>query len=273
MPGAPSKQDYVKSIAKTGFVTKGVLYCLIGILSIITAFSLGGQSSHQKTDKKGVLQLVEQQFGGKVLLAAIALGLVCYGLWRAIQAFADTEKKGNKAKGLLVRARYLFSGLVYGLVSWLAFKMLVGAGGEGSGDTGKQTMVQTLLSKPLGQWMVGIVALVIAGVGIYQAYYGLSEKFKKHVDKQVSALKRKFVLSTGKVGYVSRGIVWLLIGILFARAAVFSSSKEAGSTSKAFQFLNEFAYGSYLVAAVGLGLIFYGAFNFVRARYEKFDLN
>lgn len=273
MANLPSKQDYIKSIAKAGFITKGILYCLIGILAVLAAFSLGGQSSQGNTDKKGVMQMVERQFGGKLLLGAIALGLVCYATWRAIQAFADTEQKGTKLKGLLVRARYLFSGLAYGSVAWLAFKILTNNEGGDSGKSSKQDMIQTLLSKPFGQWMVGIVALVIAGVGIYQAYYGLSEKFKKHVDKQVSAMKRKLVLTTGKVGYLARGIVWLLIGILFARAAIFSSSSEAGDTSKAFKFLNDSAYGSYLVAFVGLGLIFYGIFNLIRARYERFELN
>ncbi len=271
MTNTPSTNKIVKSIAKVGYITKGILYCLIGFLAFMAAFNLGGQSSQNNTDKEGVFQLIKHQIGGQILLGGVALGLICYGIWRMIQAFADTEEKGNKAKGILIRAKFFLSALVYSSVAWLAIKILTGNGGS-SGDSNKQNLIQSLLSKPFGQWMVGIVAAIIAGIGIYQTYYGLSEKFKNHVDKSVSGNYKNLVLTTGKVGFVARGCVWLLIGILFARAAILSSSSEAGNTAKAFEFLSEVSYGSYLVAIVGLGLIFYGAFNFVRARYENFSV-
>jgi hypothetical protein len=74
----------------------------------------------------------------------------------------------------------------------------------------------------------------------------------------------------GKIGYVARGIVWLVIGWLFTKAAFHKNSSEAGDTSEAFGFLAEASYGSYLLAGVGLGLICYGIFNFIRVRYETF---
>jgi hypothetical protein len=74
----------------------------------------------------------------------------------------------------------------------------------------------------------------------------------------------------GKLGYVARGIVWVVLAWLFLKAALHANSAEAGDTSKAFSFLQDAAYGSYLLGAVGLGFICYGAFNFIRVRYESF---
>ncbi len=263
---ASTVKSNVKPIAQAGLTAKGIVYCLLGLLAFMAAFRIKGQSAN-KTDTSGVFDLVHDQTGGKVILAIIAAGLICYSLWRAIQAFGDQENKGSDAKGLAVRARYLFSGLVYGFLAFTAIKLLF-YNDSGSVDN-KQDMAQELLSKPFGQWLVGIAAVILLAVGIYQVYYGLSEKYRKHAGKAHGSNK-KILLSAGKIGYISRGIVWLLISWLFFKAAINSNSAEAGDTSKAFSFLNQAAYGSYLMAAVGLGLICYGTFNFIRARYENF---
>jgi hypothetical protein len=76
------------------------------------------------------------------------------------------------------------------------------------------------------------------------------------------------LLRSGKIGYISRGLVWLVVAFLFGRAAFYSAASEAGSTGKAFQFIEGSPYGSYLLGALSLGLMAYGFFNFVRARYD-----
>lgn len=257
----------VKPIAQAGLAAKGVVYCLLGVFAFMAAFNIAGQSANN-TDKERIFSFIEKQTGGQIMLAVIALGLLCYSLWRGIQTFADTEDKGDNAKGLAARGRYLFSGLIYTSLAAFAIKMLF-TGSKSSGDS-KQSMAQELLSKPFGQWLVAGAAAIMIAVGIYQVYYGLSEKYRKHVNKAGNLAGKKILLSAGKIGYVARGIVWLIIGWLFAKAALSSNSSEAGDTSKAFGFLAEASYGSYLLGAVAAGLICYGIFNFIRVRYETF---
>ena len=260
--------SHIKPIAQAGLISKGIVYSLLGILTFMAAFHINGQSA-DKADKNGVFDFVYKQTGGQVMLAIIALGLFSYCLWRGIQTFADTEDKGKEAKGIAARARYLFSGLVYGYLAVHVVQLLVSHVAQ-SGDS-KQDMAGELLSKPLGPWLVGVAAAILLAVGIYQIYYGLSEKYKKHVDKAGYGDSKKILLGAGKVGYISRGIVWLLLSWLFFKAAFNSNSKEAGDTSKAFSYLSDWQYGSYLLAAVGTGLLCYGIFNFIRARYENFE--
>jgi hypothetical protein len=261
-----SVTSHLKPIAQAGLTAKGIVYCLLGVITFMAAFHINGQSA-DKANTEGVFEFVYRQTGGQILLAVIALGLVCYIIWRFIQAFADTEEKGSDTKGLAVRARYLFSGIVYGALAFHVIKKLV-TNASGSGDN-KQDMARELLSQPMGQWLLGLTAVIIAGVGIYQIYYGLSEKYQKHVDKAISdSRKRKIVLGSGKVGYVARGIVWLLVAWLFIKAAIDANAKEAGDTSKAFSFLSEASYGTYLLGAIAFGLLCYGIFSFVRVAYE-----
>ena len=127
------------------------------------------------------------------------------------------------------------------------------------------------LNHSFGQLVIGLAALVLAGVGIYQIYYGLSEKYRKHVQQlNLHSSRSSLLLRAGKAGYISRGIVWLIIAYLLLRAALHNNSSEAGDTGKAFEFIESSAFGSYLLGALGVGLIAYGVFNFIRARYETF---
>ncbi|TDH24167.1 DUF1206 domain-containing protein [Segetibacter sp. 3557_3] len=268
MGNIAQQSSSLKRIAQAGLISKGLVYCLLGILAFMAAFQVGGQST-KNTDKEGVLNLVYKQTGGQILLGLLAIGLACYTIWRLIQAFSDTEHKGSKPKGLAARARYLFSGLVYGSLAIYAIKMTINASSGSGGKSGNESMAGDILSKPLGQWLLGIAAAIIIGVGIYQIYYAISEKYRKHVENVGGTTHAKILLNAGKIGYIARGIVWLVIGWLFANAALHSNASEAGDTSKAFGFLANADYGSFLLGGVGVGLICYGVFTFIRARYER----
>jgi hypothetical protein len=261
----PSQRQWIEGAARTGLVAKGIVYSLIGILTFMAAFELG--TGDDKGGKSQALKWLQEQPFGQVLLGLTAIGLLCYSIWRFVEAFLDTEDKGSDTKGLLVRGRYAFSGLMYGASTYYAAKLLLGvAGGEGS-DT-RETIAQKLLEQPFGQWLVGIVAVGVMAVGVYQIYYSISDKHRKKINEsKVDNRVKETLLRTGKVGYIARGIVWLLIGYLFLKAAIQSDSSEAGGSDSAFSFLEQ-EYGSWILGVVALGLLCYGIFMFVRARYQ-----
>ncbi|WP_299821818.1 DUF1206 domain-containing protein [uncultured Pontibacter sp.] len=270
IPAPPPK--WVENFARIGLSAKGVVYCLVGILAFMAAFELGGKSD-QNAGKQGVFQFILEQPFGKWLLAVVALGLICYTIWRFIQGFRDSEDKGSGAKGIAMRLRYIFSGLVYGGLAYAAARMVLGQSSGGNGDS-RETMAGALLQQPFGQWLVGIVAVVTIGSGLYQLYYGLTDKYKK--DLQSTGLKSDIegkMVRMGKVGYVARGIVWLVIGYMFLKAALDADANEAGGSNQAFKFLENSAYGSFLLGAVAVGLVFYGLFMFMRAKYQPVGTN
>lgn len=252
----------ISRLAMVGLFAKGTVYLLLGVLTACAGFSLFGKSENS-ADKSGVFSLVGEQSGGKVLLAVIAIGLVCYCIWRLIQSFSDSENKGSGKKGLAIRARYFLSAAAYGAVAFQVCRMVI-SDDPGSGDSFEKVAAE-LLSKPFGQWLIGVGGLVLAAIGFYQIYYGYSEKYRKHVDQFKG---KEMLLKAGKIGYVARGVVWLLLAWLLIKSALHANPNEAGDTSQAFSFLNGMSYGSYLIAAIGMGLICYGIFNFIRARCE-----
>ncbi|WP_373512355.1 DUF1206 domain-containing protein [Persicitalea sp.] len=264
-PNAPSRDQWIEIAARTGLTAKGIVYSLVGILTFMAAFEMG--TGDDKGGKSQALEWIEEQPFGQVLLGLIAIGLLCYSVWRLVEAFLDTEDKGSDAKGLVVRSRYVFSGLMYAASTFYAAKLLFGSGSDDGSDT-RETVAQKLLQQPYGQWLVGAVALGVMAVGVYQAYYSLSGKHRKKIQKtKLDNKVKETLLASGKVGYIARGIVWLLIGYLFLRAALQSDSSEAGGSDSAFSFLEQ-AWGSWVLAIVALGLVCYGIFSFVRARYQ-----
>ncbi|MGV3587941.1 MAG: DUF1206 domain-containing protein [Adhaeribacter sp.] len=264
------RPQWTESFARFGMAAKGVVYTLVGALAFMAAFEING-NSEQGAGKQGVFQFILEQPFGKILLGIVALGLICYTIWRFIQAFSDSERKGTDAKGIGKRLAYAFSGLIYGSLAFYAAQLVLGNNsGNGGGDS-RQTLAGKLLEQPFGQWLVGIVAVGTMAMGLYQIYKAITGKYLKNVQTaQIKSDIKNMLMKAGKVGYIARGIVWGIIGFLFLKAAMNSNAQEAGGTTSAFQFLEQ-SYGSILLGAIALGLVCYGVFMFVRARYEAIN--
>src|SRR5688500_7214541 len=110
----PQRKHWIENLAKAGHVAKGLIYILVGALTAMAAFGIGGK----KASSSDALFEVKSFPGGSFLLAILAVGLVGYSLWRFIQAIQDTENKGSDAKGIGKRLAYALSGLIYGSLAY-----------------------------------------------------------------------------------------------------------------------------------------------------------
>lgn len=258
----------VRSIARAGLTAKGIVYCLLGLLAFMAAFHIGGTSSAE-ADKKGVFSFVQDQPGGRVLLALITAGLFCYCAWRFLSAFRKNEKADAKEKWGK-RVRYVFSGLIYLSLAVYAGAMVLEQSQQQEGGSNK-AMLSQIFDQSYGQVLAGLLAAVLAITGIYQGYYGVSGKYKKHIDTlRLNDQASVNLLVAGKIGYLARGFVWLIISWMLAKAAWTSNASQAADTAGAFSYLKGGWYGPYVMGVVATGLICYGLFNFIRARFENF---
>lgn len=251
-------------MARVGYFAKGAVYTLLGILAFMAAFELGRAAN--EASRSGVFRMVREAPAGGVLMILLALGLVCYTFWRLVQAFSPAIG-GEHSKGK--RVLYFLSGIAYAGVAFAAIKMALW--NDDGGGNQQQTLAATLLSRKGGQWLTGLAALALLATGLYQLYYGWSEKYRDHLqESQIHSQHSALLLRSGKAGYIARGLVWVIIAYLLFRAALNANASEAGDTTDAFRFLEGSPFGSVLLGAVGLGVIAYGIFNFLRARYERF---
>ena len=109
-------------LARGGFVARGVVYGIIGILALKLAFGVGGKA----TDQKGALETLAQQPFGKVLLILVAVGLAGYALWRFVRAALGHGVEATNDSGF-DRVAALASGVVYAGLCAIAISILVGS--------------------------------------------------------------------------------------------------------------------------------------------------
>ncbi len=239
----------LEAMTRLGFAARGVLYCLIGYLSI----RLG-----RTEDAAGAMEFLESG-AGRLLLYALAVGLLGYGVWRISEAFLDTEGHGSDAKGYAVRAGGVASGLFHLGLFYAACSLIAGA--ETMNDSAV-TGARTALEFPGGATALTIIAVLLMLTGAYQAVKAIKLGFLRYLDPQ--AARMRWVHWVGRLGYLARGAVFLLMGVFLWTAGIEARAAEAGSMDKALDALPPTA--QLVVAA---GLFAFGIFSFVEARYRR----
>ena len=257
-------RPWLVGFGRFGFGAKGVVYTLIGVLAVGAALGVGGEV----TGKRGALEEISRAPFGRYLLLAISIGIVGYALWRWIQAFMDTENKGSSAKGVAVRTGYFGIGLLYAGLSASAFRLVSGDDGD-RGDA-MQGWTARLMSHDFGEWIVAGVGIAIIAYGARQAYRGYTLKFREKLEtSEMSAAEQKWATRLGAIGYLSRAVVFAIIGVFLLVAVMHSDPQEARGLDGALATLAHQPWGPALLGIVAAGLTAYGIYTFVEARYRR----
>ncbi|QHT66819.1 DUF1206 domain-containing protein [Rhodocytophaga rosea] len=262
-------QEWIKKLARFGFVAKGIIYVLLGIMAVMAAI---GQGSTQEASKNGVAQLIFEQPFGRVLAILLVIGLAGYVIWRFVEAIMDPQGSGSDSKGMVKRIGYFISGLLYTGFAVSIIKQLIGSGGGSSNS--QQTWTAKLLEMEAGPFILIVIGLIIVASGIAQFIKAYKAKFKKHLRLEgVQTETRKWITRIGKIGFTARGIVWLIVGYFIIRAGMQSDASEVQGSQGAFSFLQQMSYGHWILLVVAIGVTAYGVFQFVKARYYQINLH
>lgn len=260
-------------LARIGLVAKGISYGIVGVLALKLALGGGGKA----TSREGALATLADEPLGEVLLIVLACGFAAYAIWRFVQAFAEREEgDGSKEKATTwgKRVGYIGRGLIYAGLTWAVIKLVTGSGGGESQNQQAKETTAMLLDWPGGRWIVGLVGLAIVGAGVWNVYRGLSKKFEdKWRTGQMSRAEQQWGGYVGRAGHVARGVVFGLVGIFITKAALEYDPQEAIGLDGALQKLASSDHGPYLLGVTAAGLICYGLYCLVDARYRDVSAN
>ncbi|MYL50628.1 DUF1206 domain-containing protein [Halobacillus litoralis] len=259
-------KPWVRRFGRMGFMAKGIVYALIGVLTLMAALGVGGKT----TGTTGMFRSLAGVAFGEILLWIIGIGLIGYISWLAIKVIKDPNNEGTDAKGLITRIGYTVGAIIYGSLAFNAIKIAINAG-SGSGNS-EQTLSAKLLSQPFGQWLVGIVGAITIGYGIYEIYQGSTGRFMKKMNTaEMDRHKRNVAEKSGKYGLSARGIVLGLIGFFFIQTALTANPDEAKGLDGALSEIAQQPYGQILLGIAAIGLILYGVYQVVRGRYARMN--
>jgi hypothetical protein len=257
---------FLEHFTRFGFAAKGVVYLMIGILAAMAPVGM----SDRPVGTRGALQKLFEQPVGWLLLAFIALGLLCFGLWQLMRAVEDPELEGTSWKAIFKRVGWAGNALIhFGFVLW-AVSLIFGFRHAGRGEDQKvHDWTAWAMSYPFGRWVIAGVGAGIVCYGIFALIAGIRGKLDKRlVLSEVGPDAKRWIRGVSRFGVSARGVVFAFIGMFLVRAAYHFTANEAHGLAGALGELLRQPYGKYLLATVAIGLIAYGLYDFVLARWR-----
>ena len=248
MPADLAGESKFQRWTRVGFIARGLLYITIGVLVIGTG---------RTEDLTGALEYLGHGLG-RILLAVLAIGMLTYGLWRLADAAFGIENFGSDGKAVRKRGAAGLIGCIYLYLAYKAARVLL------SGDAGQsstQQQADTLLDLPGGGVVLGLAALVFAVAGAMQLKKAVSCSFMRRLD---TPAREPLIKWLGRIGYASRGVIFLGVAYLIGKAAIDGRSTEAGGMEQALDLL-----AGPLLYAVAAGLILFGLFSLIEARFRR----
>jgi hypothetical protein len=114
--------------------------------------------------------------------------------------------------------------------------------------------------------------LVVIGVGLYQLFAAYGAKFRDELRlNRMGDAKDRWVTLAGCVGTAARALAIGVAGAFVVLAAYQSDPTQVRGLGEALETIQRQPLGSYMLGIVAAGLLVYGAFMLLVARYRRIE--
>lgn len=257
--------------ARAGYAARGIVYLFIGALAFMAAVQ--GFGGGETTGARGAIQQIFSLPGGTWMVGAMAVGLLGFTLWRLVQGFADVDYHGADAKGMAVRAGMIGSGVVNGALAvyaaslvWTFVATMSGGGGGGSGG-GSAGATAWLMGRTWGMWLIVAFGVIAWGVAVALVVKAVQRKYRRNLDPRVAG--EGWVDGIARFGLCAKALVLALIGSFLVLAGLSGDTSQAQQgLPAALTTLRQQPYGAWLLGLTAAGLVAFGIYGLVQARYR-----
>jgi hypothetical protein len=250
---------------RSGLGAYGFVHLLIAWVTLRLAF---GDNSGQATGKGALAQLADDLLG-QLTLGAVALCFAALVVWQLLAAAVGYRDRDGLMRHLM-RAGAAARAVTYGYLGVSSARLAFG-GRSASGGSPDSTTAK-LMSVPAGQLHVGAVGLIAAGIGVGLVVFGLGKHFLGQLDQEARHQDRRIpIVVLGQVGYVVKGLAFVVIGVLLAWAAWTHDPDKSGGLDAALHELLGQTLGTVAVVVVGAGMGAFGLYLMARSRHLDDD--
>jgi hypothetical protein len=265
-------RPWIERLARLGFVAKGLLYMTIGALATTAALGLGSMGHESALGQRGAMGALLDAPFGRALLVAIAIGLFGYAAWRFVEAVRDPLHHAKDAKGIAKRVRSAVLGAIQLGLGISALKIALGhVEAATDGRTSAQYTARAMHTTG-GTLVLWAVAAGLVGFGLFELYAAWQTKLDKELMLgQLSAGARRIVIGASRFGIAARGVVFATTGLIVAHAIQHRNPQEVRGMKTGLVAVFSFA-GRWPFAIIAVGLVAYGVYQMLNARYRRIDV-
>lgn len=255
------RSDTLSWAVRAGLVGYGLVHLLVAYVAIQLVF---GPNTGTATGKGALAQLARDT-AGRVTLGVLAIGFAVLVVWQLVATVIGYREHDGMRRHLL-RFGALCRAAAYGYFSAVTAALaLAGRSASSSPDS----TTSRAMSLPAGPWLVGLVGATVAGIGIGFAVFGWQKRFLRQLDERArhNDGRRVPVVILGRVGYVAKGLAFVVVGVLLGWAAWSHDPEKSGGLDQALLRLLGGTPGRIAVVIIGLGVGCFGLFLIARARH------
>jgi len=263
----PALGEILEWASRAGYAARGFVYLSIGALAALAAVEL----ARTPAGSQGAVAWLADWPLGQVWIAAVAGGLICFSLWRALQSLFDADRQGTAPAALFSRAGQAISGLVYGALAWSLLEVLdeLEDIGEADENQSAQSMTAEAMALPLGHWLVMITGGFILAVAVANLVQAARRDFCRRLACPRTA--RGLAIWAGRIGYGARGLAFLPLGLFLLKAGWTLRSAEARNLGGALQAIEGQPFGTPILVLTGFGLMAFGLYALIEARWRRIE--
>jgi len=271
LAGAPERSAFrsklgvvAEALVRFGLFTRGLVYAIPGMFALRLATRGHGAAI---TPMRGIEWIGDRPFG-RFAVVVLAVGLAGYVLWGLARAILDPLGKGLSPRGIFARLGFLTSAAAYATMLLFALHLVFGSPARA---TNLNDWVAKVLAKPHGAWVIVIVALCwITAGGLAQLVNAARASFLRDLDTdRMSAAERTAARIIGRIGIGARGLVFVAIGVTLLVAAQQLKPSESPDLAGGLLTLKHQPFGQLLLLTVSIGLVVFGAFSMMCARWAR----
>ncbi|WP_339933422.1 DUF1206 domain-containing protein [uncultured Brevundimonas sp.] len=257
----------IEGLARVGYGARGFVYLSAGVLTLLAATDDVDEAAGSR---EAIGWLAQQPFG-KLWLVLLGLGLMAFVAWSLVQSLLDADREGNDLRGLAVRLGQFSNAVFHAVLAFTVFQYLHAFGGAAAEAAEhaaqNRDRVERLLALPMGQWLLVGAGLTILAVGVTNMVRAARDDFTGCLACSDRLCRRLAPLA--RVGYAALGFAYLPLAAFVVLAGLRARPGAVTSLGEALDALEKQPGGSWMLGLTAVGLMAFGAFAFVEARWRK----